>query len=193
MPNTCTICKHQERMEIENALARGESLRDIARQFGASKDAVNRHQRCIAEALLKSRQDRQIKSGDTILEQLDYYKSVAEQFLNDEDKALAALDRCHKQLDLRAKLTGAYQKKQENEPDQQKRYQSQIEALFLLYSNMALEQAMEKEIQQLRAIYAVEGEERRQVINSLLDANDEELGAVWSQAEEMASQRIMWG
>src|SRR5436190_6958938 len=167
MPNTCTICKHQGRLEIESALARGESLRDIARQFGASKDAVNRHQRCIAEALMKSRQDRQIKSGNTILEQLDYYKSVAEQFLTDEDKALAALDRCHKQLDLRAKLTGAYQKKQENENDPQKMRENYIEAYLLLYSNMTLEEAIEREIQQLRAVYAVEGEERRQVISSL--------------------------
>jgi hypothetical protein len=191
MPNTCTICKHQGRLEIESALARGESLRNIAKQFDAGYSNINRHQRCIAEALLKSRQDRQIKSSKTLLEQLDYYKSVAEQFLTDEEKALAALDRCHKQLDLRAKLTGTYQKKQENETDQQKRYQSQIEALFLLYSNMTLEQAMEKEIQQLRAIYAVEGEERRQVISSLLEANDDELGAVWSLAEERVSQRIM--
>jgi hypothetical protein len=192
MPNTCTICKHQGRLEIESALARGESLRNIASQLSVGYQAVNRHQRCIAEALMKSRQDRQIKSSKTLLEQLDYYKSVAEQFLTDEDKALAALDRCHKQLDLRAKLTGAYQKKQENENDPQKMRENYIEAFLLLYSNMTLEEAIEREIQQLRAFYAADSiDERRQVLSNMMDANDEDIASVWLLAEERVSQRIM--
>jgi DNA-binding NarL/FixJ family response regulator len=48
MSNTCTICRDKERERVEDALACGLSLRDIARQFETSKDAVRRHQTCIA-------------------------------------------------------------------------------------------------------------------------------------------------
>ena len=44
MARTCTICAHPQREEIDQALVAGrEALRDIARRFATSKDAVARH------------------------------------------------------------------------------------------------------------------------------------------------------
>ena len=46
MPRTCTVCTHSEREGIEQSLLAGQpSLRDIARQWGLSKDALHRHLR----------------------------------------------------------------------------------------------------------------------------------------------------
>jgi hypothetical protein len=121
MPNTCTICKHPECKQIESALARGQSLRDIAGQSQASKSSIDRHQRCVAAELQTFKASRSIQLNETLLQRLDCYRGVAEQFLKNDEKALAALDRCYKQVDIEAKLTGQYQKKQENQADPQKR------------------------------------------------------------------------
>jgi len=43
LPQTCTVCRHARRTDIEKAIIRGDTLRDIARQFHLSKDAVGRH------------------------------------------------------------------------------------------------------------------------------------------------------
>lgn len=42
---SCTVCMNPQRATIETALAMGESLRTVARQFSVSKDALARHQR----------------------------------------------------------------------------------------------------------------------------------------------------
>src|SRR5262245_53001637 len=43
MPQTCTICRHPERHNIEADLRGGTPYRDIARRHDVSKDAVARH------------------------------------------------------------------------------------------------------------------------------------------------------
>lgn len=43
MARTCTVCTHPERPAIDRALVEGDAYRDIARQFGVSKDALQRH------------------------------------------------------------------------------------------------------------------------------------------------------
>ena len=60
MSMTCTICRHSDRKSIELALIRGDSLRDIALQHKTSKDAVQRHRRCIMEMY-----ERVSLAGDT--------------------------------------------------------------------------------------------------------------------------------
>jgi hypothetical protein len=57
---------------------------------------------------------------------------VAEKYLKDDEKALAALDRCYKQVDIEAKLTGLYQKKQENEHDKRMHHEILVFSLILL-------------------------------------------------------------
>src|SRR5262249_6409103 len=43
MPQTCSICRHPERDDIEAELRAGTPYRDIARQRNVSKDALSRH------------------------------------------------------------------------------------------------------------------------------------------------------
>ncbi len=43
MKNRCSICNHEKRSDIEQALASSKSLRGIAGDFGVTKDAVGRH------------------------------------------------------------------------------------------------------------------------------------------------------
>jgi hypothetical protein len=43
MPQTCTICRHPERHDIEADLRAGTPHRDIARRHDVSKDALSRH------------------------------------------------------------------------------------------------------------------------------------------------------
>jgi hypothetical protein len=43
MPQTCTICRHPERVDIEAGLRAGIPYRDISRQHNVSKDALSRH------------------------------------------------------------------------------------------------------------------------------------------------------
>ena len=38
MPRTCTICRHADRAELDQALIEHRPYRDIARQFGVSND-----------------------------------------------------------------------------------------------------------------------------------------------------------
>ena len=43
MPRTCSLCKHPDRLAIEAELGSGRSQRDVASQFGISRDVVIRH------------------------------------------------------------------------------------------------------------------------------------------------------
>jgi hypothetical protein len=43
MPQTCTICRHPERHDIEAELRAGTPYRDIARRHNVSKDGLSRH------------------------------------------------------------------------------------------------------------------------------------------------------
>jgi hypothetical protein len=52
--NTCSICRHPDRPEIENALE-SRTLRDLARQYHVSKDSLARHRtKCMEEARIKN-------------------------------------------------------------------------------------------------------------------------------------------
>jgi hypothetical protein len=60
MANTCSICRHSKRKEIESALAAGQSLRDIAGRFQVGKSSVERHAAdCIPYVLSKARRERE--------------------------------------------------------------------------------------------------------------------------------------
>jgi hypothetical protein len=186
MPNTCTICRHEDREQIESALARGESLRIIANQFGVGNSSVQRHQTCIAAELKALKASRSKKLNETLLERLDRYRSVAEQFLDNDEEALAALDRCYKQVDIEAKLTGEYQKKQENKPDAQRRHEIIVEAYCQVFEQKTLDEA----IAAIRAIYEAPDEQsRRLAIKAALEADKREVEAVWLEAEQKVNLR----
>ncbi len=45
MARPCTVCRHPQRAEIDQALVAGASFRDVAGRFGTSKSALERHRR----------------------------------------------------------------------------------------------------------------------------------------------------
>jgi hypothetical protein len=48
MAGVCKACRHPDKLQIERLIARGESYRSIAKQFGISDASITRHvQKCI--------------------------------------------------------------------------------------------------------------------------------------------------
>ena len=55
MPRVCTVCQHPDRCAIDEALVRGQSLRNIAKRCGTSVTALFRHKDHIPTALAVSK------------------------------------------------------------------------------------------------------------------------------------------
>jgi hypothetical protein len=191
MPNTCTICKHPDREKIENALARGQSLRDIAGQFEVSKSSVFRHHTCIAAQLQAFKAARSTQLNETLLQRLERYRGVAERFLKDDEKALAALDRCYKQVDIEAKLTGEYQKKQENQADPQRQREIAVEAYLKVFEMQTEDEALAAIREVYRAKALQDAGAMWEAVRAALEADAAEEEEFWHIAEEIVSKRIM--
>ncbi|MFZ3133111.1 MAG: hypothetical protein WBH08_03825 [Methanothrix sp.] len=113
MGRQCTVCGHKDVEEINKLLLCSDSYRDIARQFGLSKDALARHKEShMPELLLKSQEVKETLQADNLLDQIVYYESEARRFKGlaesqgDLELALKAVDRALKCLDLFAKARG---------------------------------------------------------------------------------------
>jgi hypothetical protein len=120
MPRACTICTHAEQAAIEAAIVARTPLRDIARQFSVSKDAVARHASDhIREEIQQSQAAQTEVRGLDVVTQLKAMNETALGILAEaldmvEPKrgeknpqlALQAMDRVHKQLEFQAKLLG---------------------------------------------------------------------------------------
>src|SRR6516164_9108315 len=74
MPQTCTVCRSKKRREIDAALIAGQPLRDIARQYGLSKDSASRHRSHHLTAALA--QAEEIKHEDLVGEIRDLKKRL---------------------------------------------------------------------------------------------------------------------
>lgn len=129
---TCSICKHKKKREIEKAVISGASLRDIARQFEVSKDAVDRHSKsCAAKKIEKAVEKSALRDGMSLLDQVGLWQKRTEQIYMDAQDgdepnpwlALKAIDQAMKQLDTLGKLTGAFQKDQDNQKDVERKTQ----------------------------------------------------------------------
>ena len=70
MPLTCSVCRHPNLADIDSAILRRESLRDIARQFGLSKDAVARHKAHLPATLVKAQEAQEVARADSLLAQV---------------------------------------------------------------------------------------------------------------------------
>jgi len=116
MTRTCTVCNHKDIEEINKLLLCSGSYRDIARQFGLSKDALARHKEGhIPEVLSKSNDIKEIVNADSLLLKLQE-EAVFVRGMRDSAKeggdielALKAVDRALKCIDLYAKVSGLIQ------------------------------------------------------------------------------------
>jgi len=92
MGRTCTVCAHKDVAEIDRLLLCSDSYRDIARQFGLSKDALARHKEShIPKELLKSNDIQEIAKADVLLVQLEEIRK----------KTLSLLDKAEQAADTR--------------------------------------------------------------------------------------------
>lgn len=96
MPRTCTICTHESRRFLEEALIAGRSLRDIARQWRVSKDALARHKaKHLPKHLTEAKEAEVVARADDLLDQVQRLR----------DRALGILDQAETAGDLRTAVS----------------------------------------------------------------------------------------
>jgi len=160
MPRPCPICVHAERATIEADITTSEvtgnpSLRSIADKYGFNKDLIARHrthkkdQSQIRQAINIFREKTEIKIGSarSLLDQVEETRKITEEILNNTrngefftdidamkaEIALKAIDRRQKQIEIQARLTGAFQKEKDNQADIERKkiyYPRMIERLL---------------------------------------------------------------
>jgi hypothetical protein len=96
----CTICKHENRVLIEQTRIAGASLDSIALKFGCSRDAVHRHManhvpedllaQYLADAPIKELAQRAAAEGISVLQYLSLIRST---LMNEFQLAAAVHDR----------------------------------------------------------------------------------------------------
>ncbi|PLS85350.1 MAG: hypothetical protein CYG60_13110 [Actinobacteria bacterium] len=113
MPRACTVCRHDRRHDVEVALVRRDALRDIARRFSVSKDALSRHAKeHLPDRLLKAQEHEDVREALDVVAQLKLINEASLTILKearDEGEpgtALRAIDRIQRQIELQAKLLG---------------------------------------------------------------------------------------
>ncbi len=111
MPRTCSVCAHPERVAIETALLENAPLRDIARQFSVSKDAVARHKEShITARLASAHAAQEATDAGTIMDRLRALNAEVTDLLQiaktarNHELRLKVLTRAESQLALEAKL-----------------------------------------------------------------------------------------
>jgi len=95
MARKCSICTHNKRREIDQAIIAGQSYRDIAGRFGLSKSAVERHAKAhLPATLVKAQEVEEVAQAGALLAQVQELR----------DRAFKILDRAERSQDLRAAL-----------------------------------------------------------------------------------------
>lgn len=116
MGRTCTVCVHKDLDEINRLLLCSDSYRDIARQFGLSKDALARHKEShIPELLAKSKEIQNTINADTLTDQMEEIREKIKSLLQQAIDADNLRDAHNfvgdtlRQIELEAKLLGQIQ------------------------------------------------------------------------------------
>jgi hypothetical protein len=113
MPQPCTICVHEEHDAIDRALIGGTGFRDLARQYGVSRDAIARHRsRHLTENLAGAQDAKTVASATDLLTELRLLRVRANGYMLKAEKtgdirtALAAIREARATLELLAELEG---------------------------------------------------------------------------------------
>lgn len=170
MPQACSICSHPEREAIEKALIDRISLRDIARQFEVSKDAVARHRwKCIKQDLAEVGAERDKHFVWNVLAEMQWLheevRSVYKEARDGKDHkaSLQALGEVRQQTKLFSELL------QGMEPGQAERLEQEWIAVREAIFN-ALEPYPEARLAVAEALYALgksyDHESRRQLLQA---------------------------
>jgi 3-methyladenine DNA glycosylase Tag len=112
VPRKCSLCIHERRYDIEQAMLAGGSYRVVAQRFAVSRDAVVRHRRHLPAVLARAQEVKEVAHGDSLLAQLrdltaeaQRLKAIAEE-AGDYRAALAAVRELCRIVELMAKLSG---------------------------------------------------------------------------------------
>ena len=137
MPRTCTICIHDDRPAIDQALISGEPFRHIATRTGTSTGALQRHKsEHLPLSLRKAHDAEEIAHADTLLDQIRELQSRAMSILAKAEKAgdlrtaLAAIGQARGVMELQAKVTG--------ETDKSEAQPSAVSLRVLIQNTIAL-------------------------------------------------------
>ncbi len=116
MPRVCSVCGHEKRAEINEALLAGEPYRSIAKRYEASESAVYRHKlEHLPVTLTKAQEAAEVAQADNLLEQVRSLQGRALTILDKAEAsgelrtALAAIREARGNLELLAKLLGELQ------------------------------------------------------------------------------------
>lgn len=111
MPRSCTVCTHDEGHAVNVALVQREPYRAIARQYGVSKDALQRHAaEHLPELLVKAKDAAERAEADDLLGEVrDLHVRTLSildtaQEADDLRTALTAIREARGNLELLAKL-----------------------------------------------------------------------------------------
>jgi len=111
MPRNCTICTHQDRQAIDQAIVEGETLRRIGAKWGVSVDALKRHKKHISQALVESARAEVVANADDLLSRIESLQNKTLTILSnaesrgDHSLALKAIAEARRNLELLAELT----------------------------------------------------------------------------------------
>ncbi len=96
MPRRCTVCTHDKRDEIDQALVARQPFRAIARQHGVSKDALVRHSDDhLPAALVRAQEATEAAQADALLALVCDLR----------DRAIGILDTAEAEEDLKAAIS----------------------------------------------------------------------------------------
>ncbi len=95
MPRVCTVCTHNERDDIDQALVARQPFRHIAAQYGVSTSAlVRHHDDHIPAALVRAQEATEAAQADNLLAQVTDLR----------DRAIGILDTAEAEEDLKAAI-----------------------------------------------------------------------------------------
>ncbi len=113
MARSCTVCMNPDREVIDRALVEGRSYRDVARQFGGTKDSMSRHHKGhLSPALTRVAQRREERGAETALNRLEHLYEKADRVLDAAEEAgstgiqLAAIRELRGIVETLARVTG---------------------------------------------------------------------------------------
>jgi hypothetical protein len=113
----CSVCRLESRPELDaDLLACRGSLRDIARRYGTTKDALARHRvACIPQFLTHAKAEKQTEQAETLLDRLAALEvdaqriQAAAEAAGDHRAAIGAVRERSRLLEFRGKLDGKIQ------------------------------------------------------------------------------------
>ena len=118
MSQTCTICRHPSRKDIDHSLVQGEALRAIAGRHGCSTSSLHRHSKShLPDVMLKARDAEELEHGGDLLGQLSSLQERTLRILDGAESdrrlgtALAAIREARANVELTSRLTGKLQER----------------------------------------------------------------------------------